>query len=155
MIARVETKPKRQTYRRYEMETMHLFDTHADEEKALCGDDVPVHARQGVDEYLERRKDGLPVGNVCEPCKVHAVRLAENRILKLEADAEELRVGADELERMAAGSPADGAERVLARYRNSASGRRSEADGFEDEARELRRLVERLKRETGLNVPGR
>ena len=144
MIARVETKPKMQTYRRGEMETMHLFDTHADEEKALCGD-----------EYLERRKDGLPVGNVCEPCKVHAVRLAENRILKLEADAEELRVGADELERMAAGSPADGAERVLARYRNSASGRRSEADGFEDEARELRRLVERLKRETGLNVPGR
>ena len=126
------------------MDTMHLFNTQAKEEKALCGADVPAVDLTGLDEYLERRKYGFPVGNVCGPCKVHAVRWAENRILELEADAEELRVVADELERTAAGSSEEGTK-----------GRRSEADELEDQARELREFVARLKRETGLDVPGR
>ena len=159
MIARVEAKPKIRTHRRYkavrhEVMAMHLFDTQAAEEAALCRADVPTVYLTGVDEYLERRKYDLPVGNVCEPCKVHAVRWAENRILELETDAGELRVRADELERAATGCPAEGAERKLAHYQNSAEGRRSEADGLEDEARELRSLVGRLKRETGLDVRG-
>ena len=77
-------------------------------------------------------------------------RAAEERA-PCEADVEGLRVGADELDRNAAGAPADGAGRDQARNRNSAENRRLEADGLEDEARELRRLVERLRSETGLN----
>lgn len=126
---------------------MHLSDADAREEQALCGADASPHDLTGVDEYLGRRMDSLPVGKVCVPCKVHAVRLAENRILELEADATELLVRADELERMEAGYQA---ERDAARHRNSAERRRSEADGPEGEARELRGLVERLRRETGL-----
>ncbi len=122
------------------MDTMHIFDTQATEEKALCGADVPAADLMGVSEYLERREDELPVGNICEPCKVPAVRWAERRVRKLEADAGEIRDRADELERMAAGCQAEG--------------RWSEADGLEDETRELRRLVGRLKRETGLDDPG-
>ena len=123
------------------METMHIFDTQANEEQAFCGTDVHAADLMGVSEYLERRENELPVGIICEPCKVHAVRWAENRVRELEADARELRDSADELERMVSGF--------------QAKGRRSEADGLEDEAHELRRLVERLKRETGLDVPGR
>ena len=152
MIARVETKTKLHTYRRYEMETMHIFDTQAKEEQAFCGTDVPTTDLTGVDEYLGRRRDGFPVGNVCEPCKVHGVRWAENRILKLETDAGELRVGANELERMAAGRQVEG---DAARYRNSAERRRSEAGELEEEALERLRLVERLKAEIGLDVQGR
>ncbi len=42
--------------------------------------------RTGVDYYLERRKDGLPVGTVCEQCKDLAVPVAENLIRDLETD---------------------------------------------------------------------
>ena len=47
MSARIYTTPKLkiETNGRYEMETMHLMDTQADEEKALCGANRPV--RQG------------------------------------------------------------------------------------------------------------
>ena len=155
MIAIVEPKPKIQNYRRYEVDTMHLFNTQAKEEKALCGADVHTVYLTGVDEYLERREYSLPAGNVCEPCKVQVVRWAENRILELESDAGELRVGANELERKAVGCSTERAERNRTRYRNSAEGRRSEADEVEDEARELRELLDRLKKETGLGVPRR
>ena len=149
MIGRIETKPKIRTYRRYEMETMHIFDTQADEEKAFCEVDVPTADLMSVGEYLGRRMDELPVGNVCEPCKIHAIRWAENRVRRLETDARSLLDSADELERMAAGCQA---ERDAARYRNSAERRRSEAGEFEEEAGELRRFVQRLKRETGLDI---
>ena len=80
MSARIYTTPKLkiETNGRYEMETMHLMDTQADEEKALCGANVPADDLTGVDDYMERWKDGLPVGTVCEPCKAHAVRWVEN-----------------------------------------------------------------------------
>ena len=79
MSARIYTTPKLKTEAngRYEMETMHLFDTQADEEKALCGANVPADDLTGVDDYVERRKDGLPVGTVCERCKTLAMPFAE------------------------------------------------------------------------------
>ena len=46
------------------MNSMHLFDDEAADEDALCA--VPgssVHNLIGVDYYLERRKDDLPVGD--------------------------------------------------------------------------------------------
>ena len=134
------------------MDTMHLFDTQADEEKAICGAEVHIDHITGMEEYLERRKDELPVGTVCEPCKVHAVPLVESRILTLEADAEEFQIRADELDRAVAGGHGD---RDVARYRNSAERRRSEADGLEGETREWRWLLEILKSESGLDIPGR
>ena len=89
MTTRIYTTPKLKTEanERYEMETMHLFDTQADEEKALCGANVPADDLTGVDDYVERRKDGLPVGTVCERCKSPAVRWVESCRLKLESDA--------------------------------------------------------------------
>ena len=51
------------------------------------GANVPVNDLTGVDYYLKRRKEDLPVGTVCEPCKTHSVRWAENRLLKLETHA--------------------------------------------------------------------
>ena len=77
MSARIYTTPKLkiETNGRYEMETMHLMDTQADEEKALCGANVPADDLTGVDNYMERRKDGLPVGTVCERCKALAMPL--------------------------------------------------------------------------------
>ena len=151
--ARFETAPKPiiRTNRRFGMDTMHLFDTHADEEKAICGADVHIDHLTGMEEYLERRKDELPVGNVCEPCKVHAVPLVENRTLELKADAAGLEIRADELERMATGCRAD---RDAVRYRNSAEGRRAEAAELEVEAGEWRWLVKRLNGETSLDVRG-
>ena len=141
------------------MEKMHLFDTQADEEKALCGTNVPVHDLTGVDYYLERRKDGLPVGTVCEPCKDRAVQWGDDRCLKLEADTRDLRADADRQERMANDRLAkandrrrlaEEAESDAVRYRNGAERRRSEADGLEDEADECRRVADILARETGL-----
>ena len=162
MAARIETTPKLkiETNGRYEMETMHLMDTEADEEKALRGANVPVHDLTGVDDYLERRKDGLPVGTVCEPCKAPAVRWVESHCLKLEADAGDLRASADRLERMSTNSLANArsrrrrraekAEREEARHQSSAERRNMEAAQLEGEADEYRRVANILARETGL-----
>ena len=60
---------------RHEVMEMHLFEIDAAEEKALCGEDTSATDRIGVDYYLERRKDGLEVGTVCERCKALAVPL--------------------------------------------------------------------------------
>ena len=81
-------------------------------------------------ERLERLENGRQVGKVCEPCKVHGVRWAENRILKLEAEAGEVRFGSNQLERASADRSADGTERDWTRCRNSAQRRRSEATGW-------------------------
>lgn len=147
-IAKMTTRPAN----RREEETMHLIDGETTEEVTLCGADASIHDRITVQYCLRQLIDGIPVGNVCEPCKVHAVRWAANRIQELEADAGELRVVADELQRTAAGCRADG---DAARYRNGAEERRLEADKVEDVARELRSLVGRLQGETGLQVQGR
>ena len=83
-------------------ETMHLFDPDAAEEKALDGEDTSANYRISVYYHLERRKDGLEVGTVCEACKALAVPFALNLIQDLEADglmdeAEEYRRLADTL----------------------------------------------------------
>ena len=79
MAAKIYKTPKLKigTNGRYEMEAMHLMDTQADEEKALCGANVPADDLTGVDNYMERRKDGLPVGTVCQDCKTLAMPIAE------------------------------------------------------------------------------
>ena len=137
------------------METRHLFDAQADEEKALCGANVPADDLTGVDYYRKRRKDGLPVGTVCEPCKAPAVRWAVIRCPKPEADAGEFRAGADRLERMATNGQAKAEYRCrraeeAERCRSSAEWRDLEADRLEDEAEECRRVADVLARETGL-----
>ena len=69
-----------------EVVEMDLFDPNADEEKALCGEDTSANDRISVDYYLERRKDGLEVGTVCEACKALVVPFALNLIQDLEAE---------------------------------------------------------------------
>ena len=74
------------TCRRYEVIEMHLFDDEAADETPLCGAGVSVHDLISVDYYLDRRKDGLPVGTVCDGCKALMVPFAVNLSLDLEAD---------------------------------------------------------------------
>ena len=57
------------------MET-HLFDANAHVERALGGEETSANDRMSVDYYLERRKDGLEVGTVCERCKALAAPFA-------------------------------------------------------------------------------
>ena len=71
---------------RREQTEMHLFDPIAAEEKADCGEDASVHGRMSVDYYVERRKDGLDVGTVCERCKALAVPFALSVGRDLEAE---------------------------------------------------------------------
>ena len=68
------------------METIHPMDTDAEEEKALCGADAPSNDLTGVDHYLKRRRDGLPVGTVCKARKARTVQWAANWLLELDAD---------------------------------------------------------------------
>ena len=91
MTAKIYTTPKLkiETNGRYEMKAMHLMDTQADEEKALCGANVPADDLTGVDNYMERRKDGLPVGTVCQDCKALAMPLAEAIIEEMAQDLED------------------------------------------------------------------
>ena len=77
---------KRQNNGKYETWEQHLFDTDAREEEALCGVDTSADDRIGVDYYVDSRKNGLPVGTVCEGCKALAVPYAVNLIRDLEAD---------------------------------------------------------------------
>ena len=91
-----------ETNSRYEVREMHLFDTDAREEKALCGVDTSADDRKGVDGYLEDRLYGVSVGTVCERCKALAVPFAVNLITDMEAEglldeAEEYRQLADTL----------------------------------------------------------
>ena len=58
----------------------------AEETGSSAAQDTSVDDRTGVDYYLERRKDGLPVGTVCEGCKALVVPFAENLIRDLNAD---------------------------------------------------------------------
>ena len=91
-----------ETNRRYEVGEMHLFDTDAREEKALCGVDTSADDRRGVNGYLEDRLYAVSVGVVCEGCKALAVPFAVNLTRDLEAEgrldeAEEYRKLADTL----------------------------------------------------------
>lgn len=95
------------TIRRHEMKTckvvvMHQFSPKASEERVLCGKDTSVNERISVEDYLQRRKDGLDVGTVCEACKALAVLFAISIARELEAEgrldeAAEYRLLADTL----------------------------------------------------------
>ena len=50
--------------RRYEVREMHLFDTDAREEKALCRLDTSADELRGVDGYLKDRLYGVSVDAV-------------------------------------------------------------------------------------------
>ncbi len=76
-----------ETNRRHEVREMHLFDTDAREEKALCGVDVSADDRRGVDGYLEGRLYGVSVSAVCEGCKALAIPFAVNLIRDLKAES--------------------------------------------------------------------
>ena len=71
MSARIYTTPKLKTEAngRYEMETMHMFDTQADEEKALCGANVHAEDLTGVDYSIWR---GGRTAFPSEPCASRA-----------------------------------------------------------------------------------
>ena len=135
--------PRLDTNRRYEMTTMHLFDTEAREEKPLWGADVPIIDLIGVDYYLERRAEGLPVGIVCEDCKAELVRLVEKRCRELKADAGVCLAKAERLRK-----------RDAVRYRKSVEAAEMEADRLLHRAEEYRGLADRLARETGPNRNG-
>ena len=95
---------KRKDTRTGEVTEMHLFDTDATEEKALCGADTSADYRRGVNCYLEDRLDGNWIGTVCEGCKSVAASFAVNRSRDLEAgglldEAQEYRQLADTLVR--------------------------------------------------------
>ena len=84
--------------RRYEVREIHLFDTDAREEKALCGADASDDDRRSVDGDLEDRAYGSSVGTVCEACK--ALRRELIRDLEAEGlldETEEYRQPADTL----------------------------------------------------------
>ena len=74
------------TNRRREVMEMHLFDTDAREEKALCEVDTSADDRRGVNGYLEDRLYGPSVGTVCEGCKALSVPFALNITRDLEAE---------------------------------------------------------------------
>ena len=102
-----------ETNRRYEVREMHLFDTDAREEKALCGVDTSADELRGVDGYLEDRLYGSSFGIVCERCKALAVPFAVNSIRDLDTEglldeAEEYRQLADTLLRETGLAPSSG-----------------------------------------------
>ena len=102
-----------ETNGRYEVREMHLFDTDAREEKALCGVDTSADELRGVDGYLEDRLYGSSVGTVCEGCKALAAPFAVKRIRGMEAEglldeAEEYRQLADTLLRETGLGPGSG-----------------------------------------------
>ena len=97
MTARIDTthKLKIQTNVRYEMEAVHLMDTEADEEDAFCKARVSGHDLTGVDDYLDRRGNNLPVRPSASLARLSRASGAAHRLLKLEAGARELRASAE------------------------------------------------------------
>ena len=75
-----------ETGRGYAVNEQHVFDEDASEERALCGTDSSANDRVSVGYYMERRKDGLPVGSICEPCKAFAPPFALRLSRDLEAE---------------------------------------------------------------------
>ena len=76
-----------ETNGRCEVREMHLFDTDATEEEALCGAETSADDRRGVNGYLEDRLDGNWIGTVCEGCKAQTVPFAVNLTRDLEAES--------------------------------------------------------------------
>ena len=101
MKATPETRRRYEMMRREQIE-IHLFGTDAVEERALGGEETSAYDRMSVDYCMERRKDGLEVGTVCERCKALAAPFALSLARDLEAEgwldkAEEYRMLADTL----------------------------------------------------------
>ena len=72
---------------------MHLSDTNAVVPKALCGAETS-HDLRDLKGYLEDRLYGVPVGAVCQDCKVLAMPLAEDILEDMAEDLEdEARLG--------------------------------------------------------------
>lgn len=117
---------------------MHLFDSDARVETALCGAESSVHSRTSLQDYLERRRDDLPVPTTCELCKALAVSRIENRCRQIDADAGDLRAKAERL-----------LHRDATRYPNSIREAKAEAMSLENEANELRQIADRLAGELG------
>ena len=124
--------------RRSDVMTMHLFDSDARDEEALCGAESSVHSRTILQDYLERRRYDLPVSTTCEPCKALAVSWIDNRCRQIDADAGDLRAKAERLN-----------QRDAARYPNSIREAKAEASSLADEAHGLRQLADRLTSELG------
>ena len=126
-------KPKLDTNRRYEVIVMHLLDDQVAGDTPLCVAGVSVHDLISVDYYLERRQDGLPVGNVCDTCKIQAVRWAKERCQTLEADAGVCLAKARGLR-----------ERDAMRYRKNVEEAKLDANRLLDKAEEYRLLADTL-----------
>ena len=75
-----------ETNGRYEVREMHLFDTDAREEMALCGVETSADERRGANGYLESRLYGLWAGTICKGCKALSVPFALNITRDLEAE---------------------------------------------------------------------
>ena len=71
-----KSKVKAETYGRYAMNEIHLFDENAREEDVFCGVDAEADYRRSVKEYLKDRMDSVPVGTVCEGCKSGSIPFA-------------------------------------------------------------------------------
>ena len=113
---------------------------------------VSGHHLTGMDDYLERRANNLPLPAICEKCTAAAVPWAENRLLKFEEGLRDLLAGAERLDRMVANRrtragnhrrQAEEAEIEAARYQSSAERRE-----LEDETLSYCQVVDRPARET-------
>ena len=124
------------TYGRHEMIEVHLFDSDARDEEALCRAESSVHSRTILQDYLERRRNELTVPTTCDPCKALAASWIEKRCRQLDADACDLRAKAERL-----------IHRDATRYPNSIREAKAEASSLENEANELRQLADRLAEE--------
>lgn len=58
---------------------MHLFDSDARGEEALCGTEVSVFNLTTVQDYLRRKGHDLSLPTVCNRCKVSAIPFARMR----------------------------------------------------------------------------
>ena len=111
-------------------------------------------AQRRLTEELASQRNDLVAELAVQVFIAHAAATwTENRSLKLEADAREIRAGADKRERMVAdcqakaddlGRRAEEAASDAVRYWNSAEEAVLEADGLKDKAREYRRAVDQL-----------
>ena len=61
---------------RYDVKDMHLVNRMPEERLRSVGRMPPRMSGMGVDYYLEMRKDGFKVGNICRECKLLAMPLA-------------------------------------------------------------------------------
>ena len=138
------------------MNEMHLMDTEASEETALCNADVSVLDLTGVQAYLERRMDRLSVSTICSRCKALAVRWIENHLRHLEADARQTRVNVEEVRKMSESyrtkaeslrRQTEEAAKRAAGHANSAERRELDAECLEDDAHDYRQVAALLERE--------